>query len=173
MLIDEQMPQWQLGKRNRRSVDLAAPPPISRLLEIDFGESPIIRLLFLFRGLPRRMLTLEGFLNAGFILLDRTEDEIVMGLVAQPWKLTGNIRKMDPERFQTFDQPDYVKVAWNFHYERRDGRVTAVGTETRIRSTSAKAARRFAAYWRLIGFFSGVIRSEMLRIVCRSLSRGH
>ncbi|WP_442600697.1 hypothetical protein [Paenibacillus sp. KN14-4R] len=125
------------------------------------------------RGLPRRMLSLKGFFHLGFILLEEDHSEVVIGLVAQPWKLTGNIMKMTPEKFVGFKELDYVKVVWNFNLTKINEGQINISTATRIHCTSSKAKRRFSMYWFVIGFFSGMIRKEMLKVMKQEILKSN
>jgi len=170
-LIDRWMPEWDYASTSA----IACPggfgrhPDPPELLGTDFSRSPLIRLLFAMRGMPRRMLTLHGFLDAGFFLLEHDDRELVIGMAAQPWKPAGNLVRLRPEDFTGFALPDYVKAAWNFRFEEADGRAS-VETETRIKCTSPGAKRKFGAYWTVIGPFSRIIRREMLRLIRRDLT---
>jgi hypothetical protein len=101
-------------------------------------------------------------------LLDQNNCEIVLGLIAQPWTFKGNIIHTTPGGFSRFDQSDYIRAAWNFRYEKKleDLYLT---TETRIHCTSRSAQKKFSIYWSIVGFFSGVIRNEMLKIIKNEL----
>jgi len=70
MHINHFLPSWDISKTNEIDLDRVNPIDTSFLFQINFGESKIIRLLFLLRGLPGRMLSLQGIINAGFILLE-------------------------------------------------------------------------------------------------------
>jgi hypothetical protein len=169
MLIDKYLVEWDFAKQNDVDVRIQSPPMISFLYDVDCGKSRLIRILFFLRGLPKRMFSIKGILDLGFILLEEDQSEIVIGLVAQPWKLNGNIVKITTEQFMAFMGQDYVKVVWNFKTEKNlEGQVN-ISTETRIQCTSSKARRIFSIYWFFIGFFSGVIRREMLNIIKKEL----
>jgi hypothetical protein len=76
----------------------------------------------------------------------------------------------DAAAFASFDRPGFVRVATGLWADEDAGpprRATALRTETRIAPTDAGAERRFSAYWRLVGPFSGITRSEMLRATRR------
>lgn len=162
-LIDKYLPCWNFAKSNQIQLNNKDIPDISNMNDVDFAKSKIIKILFLLRGLSTKKLSLNNALRSGFILLDQNNDEIVLGLIAQPWKFKGNILHTTPEVFSQFDQSDYIKVAWNFRVEKKleDLYLT---TETRIYCTSKSAQKKFSFYWLIISFFSGVIRKEMLKI---------
>jgi len=167
-LIDKYMPCWDYAKSNQIQLNNKEIPVISNINDVDFAKSKIIKILFFLRGLPAKKLNLNNAIRSGFILLDQNNDEIVLGLIAQPWKFKGNIMHTTPEVFSQFDQSDYIKAAWNFRVDKKleDLYVT---TETRVYCTSKSAQKKFTFYWLIISFFSGVIRKEMLKIIKKEL----
>ncbi|TJY43835.1 hypothetical protein E5161_00005 [Cohnella pontilimi] len=169
-LIDKYLPRWDFAKCNQILLNNKEIPENSIMNHVDFGKSRIIRFLFFLRGLSTKKLNFDKALRAGFILLDQNKSEIVLGLIAQPWKLKGNIIHTTPSGFSEFDQSDFIKAAWNFRYEKKqDG--LYLTTETRIHCTSKNAHKKFSIYWSFIGFFSGVIRNAMLKIIKSELSK--
>ncbi|XEC97299.1 hypothetical protein AB6A23_12525 [Paenibacillus tarimensis] len=169
-LIDKYLPYWDFVKVNKIQLNHKNIPNLSIMNQVDFGKSRIIKTLFFLRGLPTKNLKIDNALRSGFILLDQNNNEIVLGLIAQPWKLKGNIISANPDGFIRFDESDYIKAAWNFLFEEKlqDFYLT---TETRIYCISSNAKKKFSIYWLIIGFFSGVIRNEMLKIIKNELDK--
>ncbi|SMO56638.1 hypothetical protein SAMN06264849_103235 [Melghirimyces algeriensis] len=166
MLIDQYLPNWDFDKKNEYSLISETISDISLVYHVDFGVSSIIRILFSLRGVvPARKITINGLINKGFIFLDENEHEIVLGIVGQPWTLKGNLLEIARENFRTFQQPNYVKVVWNFSFEQIGERYMNIRTETRIHCTSHVAKRKFSLYWLVIRYFSGWIQREMLKII--------
>jgi hypothetical protein len=170
-LIDKYLPSWDYGKVNKILLNYKKVPNISIIYHADFGKSKIIRTLFFLRGLPTKMLKIDDFIESGFILLEENKNEIVIGLVAQPWKIKGNIIKLSSEDFYGFDKSDYVKVCWNFLIEKKNDEEMYISTETRIHCTSGKARKNFFIYWFFISYFSSVVRNEMLKIIGKEISK--
>lgn len=170
-LIDKYLPFWDYAKSNQVHLNNKEIPDIS-INDIDFSKSYLIKILFFLRGLSSNKLNLDNAIRSGFIFLEQNDSEIVLGLIAQPWKFKGNIIHTTPEGFSKFDQTDFIKATWNFRYEKKqDG--LYLTTETRIYCTSKSARRKFSIYWAIIGFFSGLIRKEMLKIIKNELSSIH
>ena len=143
------------------------------LIHIDIGRSPIIRLLFLLRGLSREMLTFRGLQDHGFTPLHQVDDaELVMGIVGQFWTPTGRLRSVSPEDFSGFDEPGWAKAVWGFVLEDAGAGRVRLTTETHVRCTGDLARRRFKRYWFLVGPFSGLIRREILRLVRETVESG-
>ena len=141
------------------------------------AQIPLFRGLFVIRTLPARLLgkgepplaggqpILEQMLNTGFVLLaEETGRELVVGTVGQFWKLKGAPFKVANElEFLAFDRPDYAKAVMNFYMRDDEARgITTVSTETRIQIPDINARRKFAAYWLMIRWGSGLIRRTWL-----------
>lgn len=153
-----------------------APPELvwRGLTGLDLRDSLVVRLLLAVRGLSKRSpLTLAALADGGFRPLrsraptpaDPT-GELVLGLVAQPWRLTGGIRRGDVGDLDTFDEPGHAVISWSYLVDPTRGgcRLT---TRTTVRCTDDVSRRRFMRYWRIVGPFSGLIRRESLRLVAR------
>ena len=195
-LLDELMPTYHAFERHGTVVAAPRQRAWAALRAIDFGGSPIAVALLALRALPswrrrrsrgsdprrggRSGLTLDGLLDAGFVLLaERPEEEVVLGLVGKFWRPSGGIRRIDPAEFTAFDEPGWAKAAWSFRLVEGvppgDGMGGAGGfdrivvtTETRVYCTDAASRRAFLRYWRLVRPFSGLIRREALRLVRRA-----
>jgi hypothetical protein len=106
--------------------------------------------------------------RAGFLLLgERPGQEIVFGTVVQPWKAVTDDEpapRVEAGQFSAFDNPGYVKVAFNIRVEPYSSGRALITTETRTAATDPTSLRRFARYWVLVGPFSALIRRLMLRI---------
>lgn len=168
MQIDELIPHPDTDQRH--SVLVAADPQRAwdSVRALDLGESWTIRALFAARGLPRAEVTWATLARLGFVpLVDDPPHELVLGLVARPWRRRGDIRAVTAEEFAAFDEPGYVKIAWSFAVtEAATG--SRVTTVTLVAATDDEAHRRFHRYWRVVGPFSGVIRRRALALVARS-----
>lgn len=132
----------------------------------EFAEAPVVRRLFRLRGIPRWAVSVDGLLKLGFRLLaERSGEEFVVGVVARPWRLLGGLAPVGPAAFHAFAEPGYAKIVWNFSVGAESRGVVRLSTETRVRCTDARSRRKFAAYWAVVGPFSGWTRREMLRSV--------
>jgi hypothetical protein len=147
-------------------IDIDAPPQIVYPLikDLDFSESWIIRMLFFIRDLPVRKVTISDMTAHKFLVLEALEnEELIIGLIGQFWKPTGNLQPFEPEVFETFDGP-FAKATWNFAIKVSAGK-TQLSTETRIACPDLKTRKAFSRYWFFIRPFSGLIRREMLRAI--------
>jgi hypothetical protein len=178
--LDELLPSYDFSRVHR--TPLAVPPSeaLATVKAVTPGEMPLMRVLFALRSLPalvtrRRGLPaakerplVEQMIEFGFVPLAEEDDELVLGFVGQPWKLSGGSmpRLSSAAEWTAFDEPGYVKAAMNF---RADG--ATLSTETRVRATDPGSRRRFTPYWRGIRPGSGLVRRSWLRAARRLSSR--
>jgi hypothetical protein len=171
-LIDELLPLYDFVERHWIGVRAPAHEVYDAVRRLDLGASPPARLLLRLRGFRLRArrdaparLTLDGFLEAGFILLgERPPVEIALGVVGTFWSPSGGVLRMDAERFRTFARPGYAKAVWNFSLHPASGGTTHLRTETRVRCLDEVSRRRFRLYWLFVQPFSGLLRREALRL---------
>jgi hypothetical protein len=134
MHVDELIPRPDIDERH--SVLVPAPSDRSwhAIERLDLRDSLTIRWLFRLRGLPATSVTWDSLMRLGFteIVADPPR-ETVLGLVAQPWRPRGGIRRVAPEDFADFAEPGYVKIVWNFA-------VAAAATGSRVTTVTLVGA---------------------------------
>ena len=173
MLADKYLPQFHYNEIHRIAI-AASPASISKhLASLDVSESWIIRLLLTLRGIPKKTATgIEGWKRMGFVVLEHQPDkEIVLGLIGQFWKTHGNIQQVQPEEFVTFNKDGYLKALWNFEIIPVSASQVKLETETRVYCTNENVRKKFGRYWFFVKPFSGLIRTEMLKIIKRKAER--
>jgi hypothetical protein len=169
--MDELLTTWHFRERHRRSTGAPAYALLTAAEELTWAEVPVLRTLMRIRTagrLPKdpdqRIL---GDMSAiGFVVLDRTGDELVLGAVGRPW-VPGGGRAPRPDdqgnpvaSFTGFDTAGWAKMIANFHVA--GGELT---TETRVLLTDDESRRAFRRYWLLILPFSGLIRRHWLAAI--------
>ncbi|HEU5292532.1 MAG TPA: hypothetical protein VFU05_17915 [Cyclobacteriaceae bacterium] len=173
MLLEKFLPTYHFSERH--TILISAPPSsISKqLAELSASDSWIIKILLTLRGIPPKTSTgIEGWKKMGFVVLEHQPDkEIILGLVGQFWKSRGNIQSVKAEEFVSFNPDGFVKAVWNFKIIPADGKQLMVETETRVFCTNENVRRKFGRYWFFIRPFSGLIRTEMLKIIKRKAER--
>jgi hypothetical protein len=110
----------------------------------------------------------------GWTLLGETPgSEMVLGQVSRPWKAvaTSTGSPMTPERFMSFDQPGFAKIATSLRVDPYGNRSCILTMETRVVVTDDASRRRFRRYWLLIGPFSDLIRRTTMRRLAADLRR--
>jgi hypothetical protein len=154
---------------HHRIAVLAPPASVYRaILHLDLRESFVIRSLFRLRGLPDWSATLEGFQRLGFILLAAKENtEVVLGVAGRFWTPSGELQRLTPEAFRTFDREGFAKATWSFAIQENEGGVTELRTTTNVQCFGRSARRWFNYYWLLVGPFSAWTRRESLKIIKR------
>ncbi|HEX2188634.1 MAG TPA: hypothetical protein VHG51_07025 [Longimicrobiaceae bacterium] len=189
-LVEAFLPQYDAASRHCAAV--AAPPERvwAAVRALDLGGSPLVRALFLLRGLPALLarpratlaarragerglgLTLDELVRGGFTLLgERPGEELLLGLVGRFWRADGGIVRVAAEEWRAWERPGYAKAAWSFSLRPGAGGAVHLATETRVRCTDEASRRRFLRYWRVVGPFSGLVRREMLRAVAKAATR--
>src|SRR5437588_23506 len=155
MLLDDALPHFDVVERHAR--EIAAPPArvYAAVRALDFADSPIIRALWRLRSLGKeRAMSWDALLRLGFVIVaDDPPREIVLGLLAQPWRLRGEIQHPTAAEWRAYDRADFAKIAWSFSTT-ASGNSTTLATETRVRVVDPAALRKFRWYWRAIGPFS-------------------
>jgi hypothetical protein len=81
--------------------------------------------------------------------------EIVMGAMTQTWQADVVFRALTREQFATFDEPDYVKIAWTLRADASGLNESLFRTETRAATTDQPARAKFRLYWFL--FSPGIV----------------
>lgn len=178
LLLDTFLPRWDFRERHSRVIP--APPQAvwEAMKDVTLAEMPVAGTLFALRSLPARVAGKPGLPrladqpvlaqlpDSGFVMLaEKPGEELVVGLIAQMWKLRGQtVRIRKGAEFLAFERPGFVKAAMNFHVS--DGLSgTRLETETRVLATNTGARRGFGRYWLLIRPASGLIRRIWLRAI--------
>jgi hypothetical protein len=171
--LDRFMPVYDVAERHHTRIASPAEIVFAAACEADLNDSAIVRAIFKSRELilgsdaeqttrPRGLLALTTSLGWG-VLDEIRGREVVVGAVTQPWKANVVFRKIAPELFATFDEPDYVKIVWTLRADPIDATTSVFRTETRALATDASARRAFKRYWSVFSPGIVVIRWMMLR----------
>jgi hypothetical protein len=172
MLIDESLPQYDVSAQYRIDVRSPLSEVYSTARFLDMRSSEIIRWLCRLRGLPPEILTLDGMMQQGFVLLaERPPQEFVFGLIGRFWTLSPQVQLFNADAFITFNRPGFAKAVINMAFIAQGNRGVRVTTETRVHCPDEASRRRFRLYWLLIAPFSGIIRKEWLRLIKQEAER--
>lgn len=180
MAIDAVVPRYEFGEAHEIRIHASRERAWSAVLAVTADEIRFFRTLTWLRaphlgGAPRGILNpaagpiLDSALESGFIrLAEEPGRELVVGTIV----CCGAVeRPRTPEEFRTLAAPDQARAVMNFHLS-DDGNALRLVTQTRIHVTSAVAARRFAAYWRVIYPGSALIRRMWLDAIRRRAEGG-
>ena len=187
-LLDSWLPHYEFSEHHERRVRAPAEAVQRALHEVDVARIPLVRALMTLRALPGLALAPRATLAKlrsrargerrmglmaleGFVLLEDTPREIVLGLTGRFWKASGEIVPSDAATFRDAPPPGAARVAMNFLLTPEADGATRVATETRIHVPDAAARRKFTWYWRAIRLGSGAIRLAMLAALQRAAER--
>lgn len=169
MLLDKFLPLYHFSEKH--SIRIAASPTSvsAQIAELNVSDSWIIRTLLTLRGISKKTSSgIEGWKSMGFVILEHQPNkEIILGIAGQFWKPNGGIQQFTAEEFVSFNKDGFVKAVWNFEIIPLDGKQLQLETETRIYCTNENVRKKFGRYWFFIKPFSGLIRTEMLKIIKR------
>ncbi len=176
MLIDDFLPVYDFSERHETNIRASREKVFAAVDSTDFSASWLIWGLLALRGLgwsrPTQNLTLCDITNDGFARLgEMPKEEILLGLAGKFWTIGGSLQKVDAGNFKEFDEKGFAKAVWNFSLDEKNGE-TRLKTETRIRCLDEGSRKSFALYWTVVEPFSGIIRTEMLRLIKEKAESG-
>lgn len=158
-LLDRVIPSYDVVERHH--IRVAAPPAVvlaAAKAQTLFRSGPV-RAIFKARQLllggagttePRAETLLEEVQALGWRVLAEVPDrEVVLGAVTKPWEADVTFRGLAPEGFRTFNEPDFVKIAWTLRADPIGNGESIFRTETRATATDAASRARFRNYWSL------------------------
>jgi len=181
VMLDRIMPEHCFSEVHELTVDAPAEAVFEAVHSVAADDLPLMRVLMTVRSLPALATgrhpfgrshgpLLEQAVDAGFMRLGEEQDrEVVLGLIAQPWRIFtggGIVQLPTVDDFIAFDRPGFAKAAINF-FIGGASRPVRVRTETRVWIADAATARKFGCYWVVIRPGSGLIRREWLREIER------
>lgn len=169
MLIDEFLPVYDYSEKHETNIRASAEEVYAAVNSTEFSQSWIIWGLLALRGIgwlrPAKSFTLRDMTGDDFAILgENPNKEILLGLAGKFWLPTGNLQKVDADNFREFNEKGFAKAVWNFSIDEQDGKIH-LATETRIQCLDQESRKSFTLYWTLVEPFSGLIRTEMLRLI--------
>jgi hypothetical protein len=172
-LLDELLPTWSYRTMHGHATDAPLDVAARAIREVTVGEAKMARTLVGLRtlGRTRGAATRRPWMTIGeadqpFVPLGETPHEVVLGFAGRPWPGGGPaVPLADRDAFLAHDPVDDVKVAMSLRAQAADYGTLLVA-ETRI-VVGPEAARPFGAYWRVLRFGSGLVRSSLLRAIAR------
>jgi hypothetical protein len=178
--LDELMPVYDVKAAYSMRVNATPQRVWQECMNADFSQMPMSRRLMAIRtlgrkkapaGAPSTLATMGAAGAGGFFEIARVpEQEIVLGIIGKFWRPNAPVlRNWKPEEFSSIAPEGQAKAVWNFHLQPDGtGTGTMLSTETRVLCYGRNARIQFRLYWTLIGFFSGLIRKEMLEMIRRN-----
>ena len=185
-VLDQYLPAFDVRERHSRLLNADVDAVRAAIGQLDLTTIPVIRALLDLRALPGRLrarfamgatpvpppFTLADMPRAGWTALTDGPEEIAFGTLTKPWRI-GNESPVvvDRESFAAYSTPGYAKIAFSIRADPDGAHRTQVTTETRVATTDPRSARRFHAYWMIIGPVSGLIRRVILRQLATHVER--
>jgi hypothetical protein len=174
-LLDRFMPVYDVVERHAIRVDAPADATLEAARDANLFDAPLVRAIVKGRELllgaaadarsrPRGLLA-EVQALGWLVLAENPGREIVVGAVTRPWEAAVTFRGVPPDRFESFAEPGFVKIAWTLRAD-PDGDGRAIfRTETRAVATDASARARFRRYWAFLAPGIILIRRVSLAVV--------
>lgn len=162
-LIEKYLPEYTFNEYHEIIVNGSIEKVYEIAKDFDLSKSKMIKFLFKIRGLPTRRLNLQHFINdIGFTNLEENNpNETLIGF----WARFKIAKIHSYEDFIHNSISPWIKVVWNFQFEKIEENKTKVSTETRVLCVAKITKLTFGAYWLFIKPFSGLIRIQMLKII--------
>lgn len=173
MLIDKFLPNWDARERHSIVINAPVDEIYQAAQQMDLRGARLTRFLFKLRGISASNdSSLKSLLKMGFVVLgERRDEEFLLGLTGRFWQPDGNLVRVETDNFVRFDKPGYAKAVWNFSLgDAADGAIR-LNTETRVFCTDRASRLRFRFYWFFIGWFSGLIRREILGAIKKTAEK--
>lgn len=105
------------------------------------------------------------------VLLEQPGHLIVCGAVCRPWEADSGFTPIPPDRFEAYDEPNRVKIAWTLEAESIAAATTRFAHETRAVATDEEARIRFRRYWGWARFGIISIRLLLMPAIRRAAER--
>ena len=180
LLLDSYLGEYDVAEVHACIVNGDVKTTWEAVRDVDLSSIPVVHSLLVLRSLPGRLratssgqtatgpppFSLGDMPRVGFQLLGERPTEIAFGFIGRPWKVGAEQPlAIGRDDFAAFDDLGYAKVAFSIRAKPYGTHRTLITTETRTATTDAATRRRFAAYWKLIGPVSALIRRLILRKV--------
>jgi len=169
--LDALLPNYSFNEYHEVRIN-ASPEDVKQALQTTgVGDIPAIHLLLKIRGIENKSLNQKetsgqpaqktfSTPDFNFFVTDSTEFISVMIINASAKTPPPEVTTL--EQFRAFNEPGYVKVAFNFRFISLENGQTLVSTETRNYAMTKEDRRIFGRYWRIIYPGSAIIRRVWL-----------
>ena len=179
--LDRFIPRYDV--RERHSIRVSAPANVTFDVArtISLRSIPAVRAMFWLRARAMGASGVDRVGDRGFVdealamgwgtLADDPGRLFVAGAECQPWIADVVFRAVPPEDFESFAEPDRVKIAWTLEVEPLGPAASRFSTETRVVATEPEARRKFLRYWSVARYGIIAIRWILLPAVRREAER--
>ncbi|MGB5759662.1 MAG: hypothetical protein WBM50_22295 [Acidimicrobiales bacterium] len=190
LLIDEYLPRFDTTRREHLVVRGEPSAVLEEVRNLDLLSlhSPLLDTVMWVRTLPEKMGRKEPAdvpsMRLGDLfdeaaeptadqpwvgLGERKGRELVIGVVGKFWQPSISWNTVPADRFVSFDEPGWGKIAASISVVPYGTGRTLVTYEARTRTTDQRSRRRFGIYWRVVSPFVGVVMRSLLTAVSRRM----
>ena len=175
-MLDRFLPEFHVRSAHEITIEADIATTYAALCASSFSESALVRLLLRIRSLGRPLpqrTTMPSLLDdlerSGFLRLASTPgEEAVFAIAGKFWlPHAERVALQSVEEFEQFARAGYAKAAWNIALYEAGPNRTRLCTQTRVLSYGRAASIAFRMYWFVVGPFSGLTRTALLRQVKR------
>ena len=183
-IINRLMRPFRLRQVDHVAVEASPEEAWEAIVGFDASSVPYIRWLFDVRLIPAlvsawlrgkpaperaRLFLRDAGEAPGFFRLEEAGREICVGSIGKFWKSDIEYATDAQQRFETFAEAGFGKLAWSLRVDPREGGGAWITFDLRVGATDDDAWRTFERYWLLIGQFSHLIRRGLLGALERQL----
>ena len=178
--LDRHLPVYRHREVHELTVQASADAVMRAIRELKGRDVALVRPLFALRSLPAWLLrrpvrtappdqrVVDTILKAGFILLEESPLEMVVGVIGRVWQISATLIPLSGAAdFAAFDREGYAKGIMSFTVEPLGPDRARLRTETRVLPLGREAARKFRLYWFFVRPGSGLIRWIWLAAIKR------
>jgi hypothetical protein len=179
--LDRFIPRPDVRERHETTVHAPAELVLDVARGFDPQSIPTVRAIFRLRAkamgatedrddLPKGLVPWTLSMGWG-ALADEPGRFFAAGASCQPWKADVVFTPITPGAFESFAEPDRVKIAWTLEAEPVGTATCRFASETRAVATDSAAREKFRRYWRVARFGIVAIRWLLLPRVRREAER--
>jgi hypothetical protein len=169
--LDAFIPEPRLCEVDSIDVPASAAVAFASARHFDIASVPFAALLFSLRTASRPRLSFDdiGRSQTGFHVLVDDERHFAVGAIGRFWLPKMEFSDVPADRFLSFDEPGWGKLAWELRSEDTEHGARLV-FELRLTATDEEAFRSFRRYYRAIAPFSRFFRRVGLRSMKKTLT---
>lgn len=174
-LLESVMPDYEVRIEHHVEIDAPAELAFEAICGSDFSRSPTVRALFRAREIvmhakratpeaPVARGLVKQFTEMGWTVLGQVAHrEVAFGTATKPWEPNPVMHALPPERFKTFADPDYARVAFTVRVDPLSPARCIARTETRVQTTDDRSRAKFRWYWSFLSPGIALVRLALLQ----------
>ena len=193
MLLDQQVPEWDARRVERRIVHAPADVVLRSAMTVDFLDavrrSAVVTFLFAMRSTAERLVAavrrrpfagpptptslrlIDLPATGEWVRLGETPSEVTFGVVGRFWGGDTRWSTIDATDFAGFSQPGFARIGCNIAVRKLDDERSLLTYEARTKATDDASRRAFLRYWRIVSPFVGVVMRSTLSVIAQRAAR--